>query len=153
MQKEYEALKKSIAGIQTKKDKILGLYEESMITKTDLSARLLKLNGEKEQLENRLNPRRIMLNQDGIQQVSFELVKAVMKKFNEVIKSASTKEQRKQLLHLLISEITVGETRKIDSIKIQLNKDIITYLSINGEEGLSFNDDSSSIFSNIFIYS
>lgn len=145
LQKEYESLKKQIAAIQAKKDKVLGLYEESMISKQELSARLAKLNEEKEQLENRLNPIWEILNQDGVQQVSFDLVKKVMKRFNEVITSASTREQRKQLLHLLISEITVGESRKVETIRIQLNKDILEYLSINGER-LPFNGDDPSFF-------
>lgn len=68
-----------------------------------------------------------------------------MKKINEVITSSSTKEQRKQFLHLLINQITVGESRKIDIIKIQLNKEIINYLSIK-EERLSVDDDPSSFY-------
>lgn len=59
--------------------------------------------------------------------------------------NASTKEQRKGLLHLLISEITLDESRRIDKIKIRFNKDIINYLSISEEEGLPADDSSKEI--------
>ncbi|QJA07664.1 hypothetical protein HF520_01300 [Romboutsia sp. CE17] len=38
------------------------------------------------------------------------------------------KKQRKQLIHLLISEITMNEKKEVDSIEIQINDDIIVYL-------------------------
>jgi site-specific DNA recombinase len=64
--------------------------------------------------------------------------------------SSSTREQRKQLLHLLISEISVGEIKNIDTIKIQLNREIVKYLRGKGEKGLSLIDDPFS-FSAIYI--
>ena len=39
------------------------------------------------------------------------------------------------LLHMLISEITIGKDREIESIKLKINGDIIEYL--NKEEGES----------------
>ena len=40
----------------------------------------------------------------------------------------STSQQRKQLIHLLVSQITMNEKREVDSIEIQINDDVITYL-------------------------
>lgn len=37
------------------------------------------------------------------------------------------------LLHMLISEITIGKDREIQSIKLKINSDIVEYL--NEEEG------------------
>lgn len=54
LQQEYEMLKKNIVAIEVKKDKVLGLYEESLISKDDLYSRLARLNEEKELLESRI---------------------------------------------------------------------------------------------------
>jgi len=39
-----------------------------------------------------------------------------------------TSQQRKQLIHILISKIAMNKERDIDSIEIQINNDVITYL-------------------------
>ena len=39
------------------------------------------------------------------------------------------------LLHMIISEITIGKDREIESIKLKINSDMIQYL--NKEEGES----------------
>ena len=51
-----------------------------------------------------------------------------MDRFKEVFLNMSTSQQRKQLIHLLVSQITMNEKREIDSIEIQINDDVITYL-------------------------
>lgn len=47
--------------------------------------------------------------------------------------NCTSKEKQKMLLHMLVSEITVGKDRKIDSIKLKINDGLIDYLS-NEEE-------------------
>ena len=44
----------------------------------------------------------------------------------------STSQQRKQLIHLLVSKITINKEREIDSIEIQINNDVLTYLMKDG---------------------
>ncbi len=58
----------------------------------------------------------------------FEVIKDVMDKFKEVFFNMSTSQQRKQLIHLIVSQITINEKREVDSIEIQINDDVITYL-------------------------
>lgn len=69
-----------------------------------------------------------------------------MSNFSLNFKKAGTREQRKQLLHLLIHEITINDEREIESVRIQLNKEVIQFLLNNGEERSSFVDDFSSPF-------
>ena len=137
LRQEYDALRKSIAAIDTRKNKVMGIYEEGIIKKEDLSSRLAKLNEERCQLEDRINPIWNMLNEDSIQEVSYELVKETMKKFNDVILNTSSREQKKQLIHLLINEITVGESRKVEKIKLRLNEEAMKYLNISKGKELS----------------
>lgn len=51
LQKEYQTLKKSLDTIESKKDKMLRLFEEGIIAKIDLSKRLDSLKEGKERLE------------------------------------------------------------------------------------------------------
>ena len=46
-----------------------------------------------------------------------------------------TREQQKKLLHMIISEITINESREIDSIKLKINDSLVEYIS--KEEGVS----------------
>ena len=55
-----------------------------------------------------------------------------MGNFMESYKKSMTREQRKQLMHLLISEITVSESRKIDTISIQSNKEVVSHFDTLG---------------------
>ena len=65
-----------------------------------------------------------------------------MKKFVQVFKESSTRQQRKQLLNLLVSKVTIDKSRAIDTIELQINEDVIRYLVKEGsseeDEDLSF---------------
>lgn len=69
--------------------------------------------------------------------IPFELVSQVMKKFGQVFKESSTRQQRKQLLNLLVSKVTIDKSRAIDTLELQINEDVIRYLVKEGasEEG------------------
>ncbi|HDR7314293.1 recombinase family protein [Heyndrickxia sporothermodurans] len=150
LQKEYEILKKSLTTMQSKKNKILGLYEDGVLGKDDLITRLANLNGEIERLEERIAPIEEQMRQGGYHKVNFELVKQVMQNFMIAYKEALTPEQRKRLLHLLINQITISDNRKIDTIQIQLNKEVIKHFDINGGENSSIADEFSPPFSVVF---
>ena len=60
----------------------------------------------------------------------------------KVLTESATREQQKKLLHMIISEITINETREIDSIKLKINDSLVDYIS--KEEGVSIKDAPSS---------
>ena len=55
-----------------------------------------------------------------------------MKKFGQVFNESSTRQQRKQLLNLLVSKVTIDKSRAIDTIELQINEDVIRYLMRKG---------------------
>lgn len=146
LEKEYKSIKNAINSIQVKKDKMLGLYEEGILQKLELSNRLTHFNKEKEDLENRLASIEQQLGQGIANGISFEIVKAVMKEFLGAYKQSLTYEQRKRLLHLLIDKITISETREIDTIQIILNKEVVKHFTTQGREN-SLTDEFSRPFS------
>jgi site-specific DNA recombinase len=150
IQKEYAALKQSLESMQSKKDKVLGLYEDGVLNKADLMSRLAKLNEEKKLLDERIAPVEQQLGQGGNREVSFIIVKQVMTSFVDCYKNSITAEQRKQLLHLLIKKITIADNRDIDTIQIQLNNEVVRYFTKQEEDKSSNEDDLSSSFSIYF---
>lgn len=52
-----------------------------------------------------------------------------MQNFSKAFKGSLTREQRKSLIHLLIKEITISESRKIETIQIQLDKEVMNHLT------------------------
>lgn len=150
LQKEYESLIKTLNSVQIKRERVFGLYEEGLIEKAELSERLEKLNEEKQLLETRIASLELELGEGIQKEITFDIVSKVMKSFVTSYKTSITTEQKKQLLSLLIKQITIDDRRKIESIQIQLNNDVVSYFTKKGEEKLSGDDDFSSLFS-IFI--
>lgn len=59
-----------------------------------------------------------------------------------LLEKSGSREEKKLLLHMIISEITINKLREIDSIKIKLDDKLINYLS--NEEGVSMKSTPSS---------
>lgn len=149
LQKEYKVLKSELVAIQTKKDKAIGLYEDGILDKIDLKNRLEKLDEERRLLDGRIIPLEQQLGQDSKREISFKMVKQVMNNFMDCYKECITAEQKKQLLHLLINKITIANNRKIESIQIQMNNDVVRHFTKKGEDKSSSDDDLSSPFSTL----
>lgn len=85
----------------------------------------------------------VMLSDDVNEELPYEFIKSILENFSKVLTESTTREQQKKLLHMVISEITINELRKIDSIKIKLDDNLINYLS--KEEGVSIKGTPSSL--------
>ncbi|WP_236824387.1 hypothetical protein [Bacillus subtilis] len=121
-----------------------------MINKGELTGQLANLEQEKERLEERIFPIEEQLGQGGVPTVNYDVVKEIMMNFMTAYKRSLTSEQRKKLLHLLIHKITISEDRNIDTIQIQLNKEVARNFTFNGGANSSITDEFAPPFS-IFI--
>lgn len=142
---EMNIVSKEIDRLSSKKNSSIELFEDGILTKSELAERIKKLNEEIDTLKFRLDELKqdVMLAEG--EPVSFELVSQVMSKFGKIFKESSTRQQRKQLLNLLVSKITIDKLRNIDSIELQINKDVIRYLmkeESSKKDGSSFFHDS-----------
>ena len=59
-----------------------------------------------------------------------------------MLNSKESREQKKKLLHMIISKITINELRDVDSINLTINDKLVDYIS--KEEGVSIKDAPSS---------
>lgn len=77
----------------------------------------------------------VRLSDDVSEEIPYEFIKNILENLGKVLTESATREQQKKLIHMIISEITINESREIDSIKINLDDNLINYLS--NEEGVS----------------
>lgn len=140
---EISKVNDEIDRLNSKKYSSIELFEDGILAKNELADRVKKLNEEIEALKFRVDElqQEVMLAEG--EPIPFELVSQVMKKFGQVFKESSTRQQRKQLLNLLVSKVTIDKSRNIDSIELQINEDVIKYLV---KEGSSEEDEYPSFF-------
>ena len=84
----------------------------------------------------------VTLSDDVSEEIPYEFIKSILENFSKVLTESATREQQKKLLHMIISEITINESREIDSIKLKINDSLVHYIS--KEEGVSINGTPSS---------
>ena len=129
---QLEQINKEIEKLTDKKNKNIELFEDGILDKSELSIRVKVINDDIEKLKYREQELKQDLQLAEGDPIPFEIVNEVMKRFKEVFLNMSTSQQRKQLIHLLVSKITINKEREIDSIEIQINDDVITYLMKDG---------------------
>lgn len=146
IQVEHGRLAEELHDIADRKEKLLGLFELGGIDLASIRKRMANLTEEEEQLKARIQSVEAKLTHVGAEHVTEELVKAIMVKFQQAFQRAMTKEQRKQLLHLLIDEITIDANKEVESIRVKLSTEVAKHLLMTEEGKSSYLDDFSSSF-------
>ena len=140
--KELERIDKELEKIDRKKTKLFEAYEEELISKEEFKERKDELNKRAKSLQEEKEPFLVTLSDDASEEIPYEFIKSILENFSKVLTESTTREQQKKLLHMIISEITINESREIDSIKLKINDSLVDY--INKEEGVSIKDAPSS---------
>lgn len=130
---ELQKLTKELDKISAKKDKLFEAFEEDIITKEEFKERVAELQSRERLLQEDVNNLKMNVLDDNVQQVSYEMVKETLSKVGEMFGNCKSMEQKKKLLHMLISKITINELREVDSIQININDNLIAYLNNGGE--------------------
>ena len=140
--KELERIDKELEKIDRKKTKLFEAYEEEVISKEEFKERKDELNKRARSLQEEKEPLLVTLSDDVSEEIPYEFIKSILENFSKVLIESTTREQQKKLLHMIISEITINESREIDSIKLKINDSLVDYIS--KEEGVSIKDAPSS---------
>lgn len=135
-QKQLKKIDESLQKLDNKKRKIFEAFEEDIITKEEFQKRREEINEKIRVLQEEKQPLLIELGDDITKEIPYEFVKSILENFSKILKESATREQQKQLLHMIISEITINEFRDIDSIKLNINDNLVEYLK---EEGMPIN--------------
>lgn len=131
--KKLDKIDKELSKLKSKKTKILEAYEDDLITKEELVERKSELDKNINVLEEEREKILITVTDENQSEVSYDVIKEILQSFGRIMVNYTSKEKQKMLLHRLVSKITVGKDRKIDSIKLKINDGLIDYLS-NEEE-------------------
>ena len=146
--KELERIDKELEKIDKKKTKLFEGYEEDLISKEEFKERKDELNKRAKSLHEEQEPLIVTLSDDVMEEIPYEFIKSILENFSKVLIESATREQQKKLIHMIISEITINESREIDSIKLKINDSLVDYIS--KEEGVSIKGTPSSfILSNV----
>jgi site-specific DNA recombinase len=132
--REIEKIDKELEKLDKKKKKIFEAYEDELITKDEFLERREELNNRAKKLEEQKAPLIVTLSDDINQEIPYDFIKNILGNFGEVLMESISREQKKKLLHMIISEITINELREIETIKLKINDSLVDYL--NKEEGV-----------------
>lgn len=103
-------------------------YETELINGTEFIERKGELEKELQSIENEKEEQLVLLAQQKQKEIPYEYVKGVLSNFSMVLESNVSRELKKNLLHMLIKEITIDKIWEIDSIKISLTDDFVELL-------------------------
>ena len=123
---------KELEKLDKRKRKIFEAYEDDILTKEEFQIRKDELNEKIRILEEEKKPLLNTISEDVSEEIPYEFIKDILKNFSKVLNSNVSREQQKKLLHMIISEITMNESREIDSIKLNINDKLVEYLVKEG---------------------
>lgn len=118
--------------IENKRKRIFEAYESGIFTNNEFLERKNVLSLEYDRAKANKAECQLLLTQEHRKEIPYDVVKGVLGKFGEVLASGKIERGlKKQLLHMLISEITLDKRREVESIKIHLSNEVIKFLSDN----------------------
>lgn len=123
---------KELEKLDKRKRKIFEAYEDDIITKEEFQIRKDELNDKIRILEEEKKPLLNTISDEVSEDIPYEFIKDILMNFSKILNSSVSREQQKKLLHMIISEITMNESREIESIKLNINDKLVEYLVKEG---------------------
>lgn len=121
-EKEYQNLGK-------RREKIFEAYEEDLLTHEEFFQRKQRITQEQEKVKQKKKEIEQRLEQTQEKEIPCEVVKDILQHFGQVLSDEKIERGlKKQLLHMLISEITIDKRREIDSIHLQFTQELVHFL-------------------------
>lgn len=123
---------KELEKLDKRKRKIFEAYEDDILTKDEFQTRKNELNEKIRILEEEKKPLLNIISEEVSEEIPYEFIKDILMNFSKILNSSVSREQQKKLLHMIISEITMNESREIESIKLNINDKLVEYLVKEG---------------------
>lgn len=133
-EKKLKVCETELKEYEVKKNRIFEGYENGIFTNEEFLERKKVLTQEYERLSAQKEESMRTLAQEHRKEIPYEVVKELLHNFGKVLSCEKIERGlKKQLLHMIISEITLDDRREIESIKIHLTDDVLRFL--NGNDG------------------
>ena len=123
---------KELEKLDKRKRKIFEAYEDDILTKEEFQTRKNELNEKIRILEEEKKPLLNTISEEVSEEIPYEFIKDILMNFSKILNRSVSREQQKKLLHMIISEITMNESREIESIKLNINDKLVEYLVKEG---------------------
>ena len=130
--KRVKICESDIEECEKKKNKIFEAYEKGIFTDKEFIERKKVITDEIQVLLMQKNEAQVILKKEQMKEIPHEAVKDALQNFGKILSSDRLdRELKKQLLHMVISEITLDKRREIDSIKIHLTDEMMQFFNFN----------------------
>lgn len=117
--------------LENRKTKIFEAFEDNVITSEEFLKRKKALDSEEDNIRKNKEEALVILAEEHKKEIPYDFIKEIMCNFKEVLSSDKiSRELKKQLLQMIISEITLDERREIDSIKIHLTSSLVKFIQL-----------------------
>lgn len=117
--------------LENRKTKIFEAFEDNIITSEEFIKRKKALDSEEDNIRKNKEEALVILAEEHKKEIPYDFIKEIMCNFKEVLSSDKiSRELKKQLLQMIISEITLDERREIDSIKIHLTSSLVKFIQL-----------------------
>lgn len=127
--KNLKCYEKELKQLENRKATLFKGFEDGIISSEEFIMRKNVLTEEEEQLRTRLAEQENILAQEHRKEIPYEVIKNILQNFGKVIMDEHIERGlKKQLLHMLIEEITIDRRKEIESIHIKLTDALIELL-------------------------
>lgn len=135
---ELKKFEKELVLLERKKNKLFNAYEEGVITSSEFLERKKFLTEETEMLQEKKEQAITLITLDKKKEIPYEVVKEILQNFSKVLNDEEIERGlKKQLLHMVISEITLDKRREIDTINLKITDELLQFLQ--DKDGTSIN--------------
>ncbi|WP_372814271.1 recombinase family protein [Paenibacillus sp.] len=126
LKQELDHIVSKIAEFEGKKQRYFDLYERDGVDKSMFSKRLDEINLELDRLHGKKTELVLELKEDNADPVSYEIVRSLLEKFDKLLASSSF-DQRKMLMHLVIKQITIKDSKTVDMIEMNFDENTVQH--------------------------
>lgn len=127
--KNIQKYEKELQACESKRKKIFEAYEADLLSNEEFLERKNIITTEQEELQKKRDEALNLLTQERQQEIPYEVIKDILQNFGEVLTNKDIERGlKKQLLHMLISEITIDKRREIESINLKLTDELLQFL-------------------------
>ena len=126
LEAELRYTEKRIEEFSSKHEKYFKLFEDDIIDSDALNKRMKILQDELEEYSKRKEEILEKLAENDSQEIPFQFVKDVLSDFHSLL-DKSPHDQKKMLLQLILSKITITDRKQIDTIELHFDEKIIKY--------------------------
>jgi site-specific DNA recombinase len=125
-------IEKEILELTKHREQYFKLMEKRAIDENTLLEKLQDISDKIAKLENDKGTQKKYMSVSEVKEVPYDLVKVTLGEFGELLKMATSNEEKKTLLHLLIEEIKLSNHRRPENITIKFNRVLVDYITENG---------------------